>query len=329
MRGPARKPRPKAKAKAKPSVATKRKSAERKEAPGENDMYYKKGSFWLGAQRLRGINTFMDKHVLAELKAVRNLGQCPQAFLNTAAERTSYQFRDATPLTSYQKRLVGSRRGRYIHGQVKRVVDRQKRAAATAAVSAASAARNRPVSEAKSAPEAKVPSPQYEAKSKRAASAKATVAAPAMHPMTASVFRALAEQEVSILDAEKMVHWGRHRYGTAADVVTLASSKKTACVYELKTGHKDLREYDRPCYVLKLDAGEQHPRLVSAKGRALLQALLTRILLEKSYPQLKRVDAKVLHVVDAESVHVYALPKDLLALKPRLEALLASSTLRG
>lgn len=303
MRGPVRKPKP---ATTKAAAAKKK-----KEAPGENDMYYKKGSFWLGAQRLRGINTFMDKHVLAELKAVRNLGKCTQAFLNTAAERTTYRFRDTTPLTSYQKRLVGSRRGRYIHGQVKRVVDRQKRVAAAAA-SAAVVAHNRPVSQAKSAPESNV-----------------KCATPAMHPMTASVFRALAEQEVSILDAEKMVHWGRHRYGTAADVVTLASSKKTACVYELKTGHKDLREYDRPCYVLKLDAGEKYPRLVSAKGRALLQALLTRILLEKSYPQLKRVDAKVLHVVDAESVHVYTLPKDLLALKPRLEALLASSTLRG
>lgn len=297
-------PRSKTKPKARPKPKPK---------PPPDAVVYRAGAFRLGGgkHRFSGVNTFLDERVLSnDLTAAQSAsaaapqGQRPFCLLSvvpTPLVQVSLASSAETKLSSYQRGLSGMGKGRYVHAQIRRLLDARRKQAREGSQTATAEKWKRAPSSSSSAASSSLPGVGH------------------LHPETRLVLDCLKRLKLVIVDCEVVVHWpGKNRFATAVDLVCWNAQEQCYVVVELKTGKRNVADYHRSTSSLRFNAR----CVVSEFGRHCLQLLVEEILFEKRFPQKTLGPSILIHVPDHTHGVAYGLPPPVAALKSKVTSLL-------
>jgi hypothetical protein len=180
-----------------------------------DEVRFVKGSYMVNGQRMYGVNTFLDKSVLEplsadELKGKATTHKSEKPVVSVELDHT----KENTKLSTHQKSLDGIRKGKYIHSQIERLVEKYKQ--------------------------------------KRALTQQKQ-AGVCVHPVARAMFLGLQRMNLTIEKSEVGVFAPGSRLATEADVVCRHNKTGRFVLLELKTGYRNWRAYMAPKYRLRFD----------------------------------------------------------------------------
>jgi hypothetical protein len=162
-----------------------------------------------------GVNTFLDTSVLelipaSELRGAKCTHPAQAPLLKVELDHT----KENTKLSAYQRSLNGVRKGKYIHSQIEKLVERHKQ--------------KRLLSNSK-------------------------IKGVCIHPVARVMFNAMQRMDLTIHKSEVGVFSPGRRLATEADLICIHNKTRRFVVMELKTGYRDLRSYTSPKFRLRFN----------------------------------------------------------------------------
>ena len=186
----------------------------KKETP--NQLTFTRGAYQVNGCKMYGVNTFLDNSVLEPLSEsdLKTAKCCTHVAESPVARVELEHTKENTKLSTYHRSLSGVKKGKYLHSQIEKLVEKHKQ---TRALSA---------------------------------SKKKGVC---VHPVARSVFAAMQRMDLTIHKSEVGVFSPGRRLATEADLVCVHNKTRRFVVVELKTGYKNLRAYTAPKFRLRFN----------------------------------------------------------------------------